>query len=252
VDPLAEKYFEWSPYHYCFNNPIGLFDPDGQEPFTLTAIALKMLIGAGIGAVTDFSAQMTINMAVNNQNFWDAASNTDWTSVGASAITGAVGVPGVNILSKTAKVATIATAITVDASVDITASRGTATVLTGEKSLGSAVIDATGSIFGSKASDGIIDGAKNAISKDIQSGTFSTLTSSEKNTLRQANSIVNSEGAQAGVKTITGIGAEGGKQTAKTLTESGGTKISAPSVDNLYFPPADATRTVLPYYPLPK
>ncbi|MFL9839285.1 RHS repeat-associated core domain-containing protein, partial [Flavobacterium sp. ST-75] len=32
VDPLAEKYPDWSSYAYCFNNPVKLVDPTGMEP----------------------------------------------------------------------------------------------------------------------------------------------------------------------------------------------------------------------------
>ena len=32
VDPLAEKMYGWSPYGYCFNNPIKLVDIDGKYP----------------------------------------------------------------------------------------------------------------------------------------------------------------------------------------------------------------------------
>lgn len=31
LDPKADKYPGWSPYNYCLNNPINLFDPDGRE-----------------------------------------------------------------------------------------------------------------------------------------------------------------------------------------------------------------------------
>ena len=30
VDPMAEKYYNWSPYSYCMSNPIKYIDPSGQ------------------------------------------------------------------------------------------------------------------------------------------------------------------------------------------------------------------------------
>lgn len=31
VDPLADDYPGWNPYHYVHNNPVGFIDPDGME-----------------------------------------------------------------------------------------------------------------------------------------------------------------------------------------------------------------------------
>ena len=36
VDPMAEKYYNWSPYVYCANNPINIIDPNGCDWYQST------------------------------------------------------------------------------------------------------------------------------------------------------------------------------------------------------------------------
>ena len=246
VDPLAEKYPGVSPYVYCLNNPINSIDPDGREAIALGVLVVKGLIGAGI----DISIQMTANRTLFNQSFGQAFRNIDWTSAGGSFVAGAVGIPGVTTISKTAKVATIATAVAVDAAVDVSIAEGNQNIFNGEKSLRTASIDAVGSLIGGKSSDDIVKGAKNSISNDIRSGTFSTLNNAEKNTLRQTKSVVNSQGFEAGTKTVVGLGTEIGKQRAKSIVGSGKpSSTTAPLMQN-YTQPSDNTRIARPIYPL--
>ncbi|MBF0576012.1 hypothetical protein [Dysgonomonas sp. GY617] len=31
MDPLSEKFYSWSSYVYCYNNPMRFVDPDGKQ-----------------------------------------------------------------------------------------------------------------------------------------------------------------------------------------------------------------------------
>ena len=45
-DPLAEKYYNLSPYAYCANNPVNFVNPDGRRWY-------DALIGYAIGTMTN-------------------------------------------------------------------------------------------------------------------------------------------------------------------------------------------------------
>lgn len=49
VDPLAEKYYPYSPYTYCAGDPVNKFDPDGRA-YNLVAGGIGAIVGAGINA----------------------------------------------------------------------------------------------------------------------------------------------------------------------------------------------------------
>ena len=46
MDPLAEKMYSWSPYAYCYNNPMRYIDPNGQDGWDI-------IVGYGIGLLTN-------------------------------------------------------------------------------------------------------------------------------------------------------------------------------------------------------
>lgn len=50
VDPLAEEFYEWSPYNYTVNNPINYTDPDGRLPVPI----VTGIIGGVGGAIFGF------------------------------------------------------------------------------------------------------------------------------------------------------------------------------------------------------
>ncbi len=41
IDPLAEKYYSWSPYAYCIGNPVNKLDPDGKEIIDMLPVKNK-------------------------------------------------------------------------------------------------------------------------------------------------------------------------------------------------------------------
>ena len=79
IDPLAEKDYDISPYAYCADNPINAYDPDGR--------GINFAIGAFIGAITEYGAQVLGNMAKDGIQLADFKD----VDLGDIAIAGAVG-----------------------------------------------------------------------------------------------------------------------------------------------------------------
>jgi len=85
TDPQANKIPYQSTYSVNNNSPISVYDPDGQFGI------LGALIGASIGAVGEFGAQVASNLVQGNPAF----SRIDWADVAISAGEGAlIGVTG--------------------------------------------------------------------------------------------------------------------------------------------------------------
>ena len=74
-DPLSEEFPSYSPYSYCFNNPLKFIDPDGREP-------IKPQAGTSQGFVTflnNTSSRMGTLLGVNGHNAMLRLGKTEWS-----------------------------------------------------------------------------------------------------------------------------------------------------------------------------
>ena len=71
VDPLAEKYYPFTPYSYCAGDPVNKFDPDGKKiyiPDKSRSAVLKMInTYSKTQYIVDKSGYMCVNKAVTNE-----------------------------------------------------------------------------------------------------------------------------------------------------------------------------------------
>ena len=190
IDPRAEEMTDISPYAYCADNPINRIDYDGEYPILLP------LIKGAVGAVVDATAQVSVAMA-DDQGFFEALSNIDYTSIGASFMTSALLSPG---MSTAAKVTT-ASVIAVDVAVDYSDNKGLEYIGEG-KTPGKAALDAAASLVPGKVARGVTSGLEKAIVSDLSSKASATLSKEIKSSLMQMQTIFNSDGFQIGTNVI--------------------------------------------------
>ena len=89
IDPMAEKFYAWSPYNSNLNNPIRYNDPKGDCPLCpLAPILIPIGIGAGVGALVDISFQVGSNIYEGGLD--NAFSDLSKSSTIASATSGAL------------------------------------------------------------------------------------------------------------------------------------------------------------------
>jgi RHS repeat-associated protein len=104
VDPLAEKYPNYTSYNYCLNNPVKYIDPDGKNP----------LAGALIGAGLDVLFQLA------DIYVFETRKSIDWIDVGISAGAGAIGLGLANKFKKLEKITGIGGDELADIAADLT------------------------------------------------------------------------------------------------------------------------------------
>jgi len=86
IDPMAEKFYAWSPYNSNLNNPVRYDDPKGDCPLCPVA---PIIIGGLIGFGVDLSFQVGKN--IYEGGLQNAFSRFDFKSAAISATAGALG-----------------------------------------------------------------------------------------------------------------------------------------------------------------
>ncbi|MDI1254575.1 MAG: hypothetical protein PSV16_00615 [Flavobacterium sp.] len=98
-DPLSEEYSQWSPYNFCFNNPVKFVDPDGRGPLT----DLFNLKGKKIGTDgVDNGVKVVVTNKTEASRIAGTTGNIDMTTVTSGVTLPADGVlqESLNVLNR--------------------------------------------------------------------------------------------------------------------------------------------------------
>ena len=174
VDPLAEKMGAWSPYGYCYNNPMRYIDPNGQDGW-------DVVVGYGLGILT--------NIISGTGNLRDAYTPTDASDYngalrGADNISMAVGAAmvadgGQRTLSGTSIVAAGA-AMTVGSG-GVLVEAGVPVIVAGSTQAGVGAVEAvTGGLLMYNAASNSKDGYERGKQSNVSSGNKNSPNANQK------------------------------------------------------------------------
>ena len=81
IDPLAEKFYQWSPYNYTYNNPLNFTDPTGMGPEDITIRARSEASNGDYVAIavikTDIVATIDLDLDVSRAPLIDGITGAE-------------------------------------------------------------------------------------------------------------------------------------------------------------------------------